>query len=195
MLSTLAFPFSIGPGASRFIPLAYLPRSAGGAAFVGDLGMAHNNQWTNGPSEEERFWKYVEKTDDLCWIWVGARDQRGYGRFYSSRRMFSAHRFSYEMHVCPIPDGLTIDHLCRRHSCVNPAHLEAVSMRENALRGIGVTAVNAKKTNCPKGHPLSGDNLAIGPRKGERGYRRCKRCLRDWWHASRATLAEEGKHV
>ncbi len=65
------------------------------------------------------------------------------------------------MVVGQIPSGLTLDHLCRVRNCVNPAHLEPVTHRENTLRGDGVTAINARKTSCHRGHPFAGENLYV----------------------------------
>ena len=110
-----------------------------------------------------------------CWPWQGARSPKGYGFFYFAGRNSRAHRASYEMLIVPIPEGLTIDHLCRNTGCVNPSHLELVTNKENVLRGVGPTAVNARKTRCPKGHPLSGDNLRLGPI----GQRNCRTCCRN----------------
>lgn len=88
------------------------------------------------PDSLERFWSYVDrsKTEDGCWLWNGHRESNGYGRFRHDGRRSGAHRFAYEAEVGPIPDGLTIDHLCRVRHCVNPAHLEAVTSRENTRR-------------------------------------------------------------
>jgi len=106
----------------------------------------------------ERFMSKVEKTQDGCWNWIGAIVPGGYGKFSVEknkiRKCFNAHRWSYEYFKEPIPAGLTLDHLCRNRRCVNPDHLEPVSIRENLLRGNGVSGVNARKTHCPKGHPL-----------------------------------------
>jgi hypothetical protein len=112
-----------------------------------------------------------------CWIWTGRPGVDGYGVVRRSARGpgRAAHRVVYELLVSPIPDGLTLDHLCRTPCCVNPAHLEPVTIRENILRGTCPSAINAKKTHCPKGHPLSGDNLHI--KRCASGDRRvCRAC-------------------
>lgn len=124
-----------------------------------------------------RFWKYVEKqSEEGCWNWTGAAT-RGYGAFAISQRptvAVRAHRFSYELEYGKIPDGLTIDHLCRNKSCVNPKHLEAVTPKVNVLRGDTITAANAKKTHCIHGHKFTKENTHITPR----GARRCRACER-----------------
>lgn len=121
-----------------------------------------------------RFWsKVARRGAGGCWEWQGTRDGRGYGKFnLESRRPVLAHRFSYEAVVGPIPEGLSLDHLCRNTGCVNPAHLEPVTHKENCLRGVGVAAINARKTHCLKGHPYSGANLLYT----RSGYRVCREC-------------------
>ena len=84
-----------------------------------------------------------------------------------------AHRFSYELHVGPIPTGLTLDHLCRNTLCVNPAHLEPVTMRENILRGYSPSANGARATHCPHGHPYNERNTGITKTNGARFCRTC----------------------
>lgn len=124
-----------------------------------------------------RFWTKVDRGEgDACWLWTGSRGSNGYGAIRAGGAEgpnVPAHRLAYELLVGPIPDGLTIDHLCRTPLCVNPAHLEPVTSRENTLRSHNPTAVNARKTHCSAGHPLSGDNLAIVARR--RVCRECKR--------------------
>jgi hypothetical protein len=100
-----------------------------------------------------------------------------YGDFSYQGKVHLAHRFSYELCNDKIPKGLTIDHLCRVTFCVNPNHLEAVTMRTNTLRGISPVASNAKKTHCKKGHTLEGDNLFIT----RKGGRVCKTCKKDYY--------------
>lgn len=93
-----------------------------------------------------------------CWLWTGAKSRDGYGRIMlpdaGVRRSRPAHRVGYETFVGPIPDGLQIDHLCRVRHCVNPAHLEPVTPRENTLRGDGPAARRARQDVCQAGHPL-----------------------------------------
>jgi HNH endonuclease len=111
------------------------------------------------------FWSKVNKTE-TCWLWTACLNSAGYGEFCDRRcRSRLAHRVAYELLVGPIPAGLTLDHLCRVHNCINPAHLEAVTMRVNGLRGDSPPAMNARKTHCKRGHEL-GSN------------RQCRVCIR-----------------
>jgi hypothetical protein len=106
-----------------------------------------------------------------CWIWEGPRTTKGYGRICIAGKDTQAHRLAYELFVGPIPVGLTIDHLCRVHECVNPRHLEAVTNRENLLRGHGACAEHARKTHCPRGHAYDEANTYHW-----RGHRKCRIC-------------------
>jgi len=99
----------------------------------------------------------VEKLDG-CWKWNGAMDIHGYGSLSIDKVIHKAHRISYTLFKGEIPKDLCIDHLCRNRDCVNPEHLEAVTLSENKRRGFSPAAINARKTHCPKGHTYSKSN-------------------------------------
>ena len=133
---------------------------------------------------EERFWRRVEKTDD-CWIWRGGMSSKGYGLLgigVQGERV-NAHRYAYELLVGPIPPGLEIDHLCRVRHCVNPAHLEPVTGRENTRRGEAGrwhAIERSLTTHCPNRHPFDDANTYRRP-DGARGCRECMReATRQW---------------
>lgn len=109
-----------------------------------------------------------------CMLFTGTLDRDGYGRLQVNGRRWVAHRAAYELAHGPIPDGLTLDHLCRVRNCVNPAHLEPVTLRENVLRGEGQSARNAVATHCHQGHPFDEANTYRRP-GGGRTCRACKR--------------------
>lgn len=119
-----------------------------------------------------------------CWIWTGSKSnqkgtQGGYGNIFLYKTKQTnktvkmlAHRFSYMMFVGPIPDDKEIDHICRVHICVNPAHLRTVSRRENLLLGETFAAHHASKRKCKYGHPFSPENIWYD----KNGSRQCKTC-------------------
>ncbi len=148
------------------------------------------NQHTRRTPPDELFWPRVDKDGPIpdyaphlgpCWIWTGWIAANGYGRV--NRRKgerwgsIPAHRMAYELVVGPVPNGKNLDHLCRVTACVNPAHLEPVTERENILRGTGPSARNAAKTHCLHGHPLDGENMRLSTRSGKT-MRRCLECKR-----------------
>lgn len=123
----------------------------------------------------QRFAGLVEWTS-TCWLWRGHTEGGGYGYIRAGGKthgLLRAHRVSYMIHVGPIPDGLVLDHLCRNKRCVNPEHLEPVTIGENVLRGVSPSAVASRRTACEKGHPY-GD--ATTRRYGNE--RRCLVCAR-----------------
>lgn len=129
-----------------------------------------------------------------CWLWTGPLSRDGYGTIScGDKNTLLAHRCSFMRHKGAIPAGLELDHLCRTRSCVNPNHLEAVTRRENIIRGAlaSVTrARNAAKTHCKWGHPLFGPNVYA--RVNSRTLRQCKTCVLNRNRKRRAWLKING---
>ncbi len=128
----------------------------------------HGDPLWKQPTLSELFWRKVVEAGD-CWLWTASGKQ--YGKFGGEGGL--AHRFAYEDMVGPIPDGLTIDHLCNNKRCVNPSHLEPVSMAENIRRADLFYGIRSAVTQCPHGHSYDEANTAR--RNGRRHCRACDR--------------------
>lgn len=131
---------------------------------------------------DTRFWAKVDRRGETgCWEWTAAKDRHGYGVIGRGTReegVARAHRVSYELNVGPIPEGLVIDHLCRNRGCVNPAHLEVVSLGENTARGESharLRDVMDARTHCKHGHEFTEQNTR---RDARTGGKRCRECAR-----------------
>lgn len=122
--------------------------------------MAHHREMARTVAEISN--AVFSVNENGCWVWPGKQPHQygPYKRYY--RRL-----------VGPIPKGLVPDHLCRNRPCVNPAHIELVTHRENTIRGTAPTAVNAAKTCCIRGHEFTPDNTYY-TKEGWRGCRECK---------------------
>lgn len=100
-----------------------------------------------------KFWSRVRKTEG-CWIWEGATNHpdRPYGRVRYRGRSRVVHAVSYELIIGSIPEDKILDHLCRNPKCVNPRHLEPVTIRENNIRAIPFRKQRTENPICPRGH-------------------------------------------
>lgn len=118
----------------------------------------------------ERFKRHYVVSENGCWDWTGAKVNKGYGFFRIHPRYgtTAAHRSAYIMFKGEIPEGLTIDHLCKNIGCVNPEHLEAVPLAENLRRAH--EGGQWRKTHCRKGHKYAEDEYNY------RGYHECRIC-------------------
>ena len=131
----------------------------------------------HGLSLAERFWRRVPERSpwpDVCWQWRGGSAGDGYGIFrVGPHRTERAHRVAWRTTGSEIPDGMELDHACRRRDCVRPEHLTLVEKYFNARQGSATFATRkAAQTQCRNGHPYVDGSFAITIT----GYRQCRRC-------------------
>lgn len=111
-----------------------------------------------------------------CRLATSRLDRDGYAYSGNGPR---AHVIAYVEAYGPVPDGLVIDHLCRRRNCTAPHHLEAVSPSENERRK--KHAYRMKRKRCKAGHDMAINRVLVG----ETGGCVCREC-------NRAAMAAEG---
>lgn len=128
------------------------------------------------PKMLESFFKKIRITDD-CWLWEAAKQAQGYGSFTWGPKTYRAHKLSYELHKQPVSVGLVLDHLCGVRVCVNPAHLEPVSIKDNLFRSTKTLAFKNKiKTHCKSGHEFTEKNTYRHPKRPT--TRGCRICIK-----------------
>ena len=106
--------------------------------------------------------RFIPEPNTGCWLWEGPINHDGYGRPQVNKRKVLAHKFFYEQIRGSVPTGFEVDHTCFVRSCVNPAHLEAVTQAENKRRAA------MRRTKCPRGHSYN--------RVRPDGVRYCQQC-------------------
>lgn len=121
-----------------------------------------------------------------CWVWRRWKTTQGYGGVMVAGKRWTAHRLAYELWKGPIPEGLQLDHLCRVRACCNPAHLEAVTGKENIRRGDSGKATGAlikarweRATHCKAGHERTPENFSTYTTKKGNTIRQCLACRRE----------------
>lgn len=122
-----------------------------------------------------------------CHVWQGSTT-KGYGTLSVDNKTWRAHRLAYVLAHGAVPEGMVLDHLCRNRACCNPAHIEAVTNRENLLRGEGTLASWYWSTECKQGHPRTPENTYTTA-DGRRSCKLCEGTRKRGWYA-RAREAE-----
>jgi len=135
------------------------------------------------PNEKEKFNSKYRIEPNGCWIWTAFINQYGYGRFRIGGKKFQAHRVSYAIAHNGLYARLVVDHLCRDKACVNPEHLELVTVRENTIRGDTPKIMKerfSKMVSCRRGHKYNKANTYYYKRHTNNGntyiIRLCKKC-------------------
>ena len=114
-----------------------------------------------------------------CMVLPVALMPNGYTRCTVNGVRMYAHRASHEESIGPIPEGFEVDHLCKNRACIEPAHLEAVSPRENNLRSDSFAGIRSRQVACIHGHPFDAENTYVAPDSGTRKCRTCRTATRE----------------
>lgn len=117
-------------------------------------------------SVEHRLFGNAQEDENGCWVWQRPLSNKGYGRIEIAGKTYTAHRVAYEFMVHEIPEGLTLDHLCRNKACINPYHLDPVPNAVNQRRSAELV------THCLNGHLYTAENT----KRNSRGHRNCRAC-------------------
>lgn len=124
--------------------------------------------------------------DNGCIQWTGCRSKegKGYALFQCDGKLRVLHRYLFIYWEYDVPDSMHLDHKCRNMGCINIDCLDVVTPRVNVVvRGTGVTAQQALKTHCPRGHLYDYVNTS--------GSRTCTKC--QYWLTKNSRLRRAGK--
>jgi len=73
------------------------------------------------------------RNDKGCWLWQGNK-ANGYAvidTLYQGRRTRTGHRLAYRLANGEIEEGMQVHHKCANRACVNPDHLQLVTLESN----------------------------------------------------------------
>lgn len=130
---------------------------------------------------KERFMRFVmHEPNTGCWLWNGGGHgrEKDYGGFgYLGKKVY-AHRIAFMLFRGKVPEGLCLDHLCKTPRCVNPDHLEPVTLKENVLRGRN-HEIARKYNTCKRGHVYTEGSYCLD-KNNNRVCLVCKRINKGW---------------
>ena len=150
---------------------------------------AHYEKWRCevGPGKPDfgkfppkvRFWAQLQKGgEDDCWQWTGTTNDDGYGKIGVNGKKVGAHRYSYELHNGPIPEGMHVLHSCDNPGCANPKHLSIGTHKQNMeQRDARGRNGFSKRTHCKRGHEFTPENTKVYKTKNKTS-RHCLACRR-----------------
>lgn len=101
------------------------------------------------------------------------RGGKSYGRIRINGRSLLLHRVIYEMTYGKIPDGLQVHHKCGNKRCINPKHMQLLTLSDHRRLH---RRIEPLKTHCKWGHELSGDNVRLYWKYDGSKIRTCVKC-------------------
>jgi len=145
---------------------------------------AARGRWGKRTLKTRMHTKTVVDFETGCWVWGGGTDDKGYGQINVEGAPVKAHIVMFRIYGGVIPEGLTLDHLCRNILCCNPEHLEPTTRAENTRRQLAAIGHhNALRTHCRKGHEFTPENTKPGAKAD---HRVCRACAQEANRAYRA---------
>lgn len=102
----------------------------------------------------QAFWRLAEiRSEQECWPWIGARTEKGYGRFRLGGQTHKAHRVAFAIGKnTGLPGVVMVCHRCDNAGCVNPAHLfiglALDNNRDARRKGRGVSPLSELNGKC-----------------------------------------------
>lgn len=140
--------------------------------------------------ETSLYESYRECPITACWNWVGTVSTQNYGVMrLADGKMYRSHRVAYYLRNGSIQDDMVIDHKCKNTRCVNPDHLEQVTLKENTWRGLAPSSLAGRRESCSKGHKYTEQNTSYD-RDGARVCRTCQRAIQNKYRSNRRIALE-----